>query len=45
MKNHILLWNFLPMFRGGMIGTGTTGLPEGDDWKLWIHRVDDAVCN
>jgi hypothetical protein len=42
VKNHILLWNFLPMFRGGTIATGTTGLPVGDDWRLkcieWMMR-------
>jgi hypothetical protein len=30
----LLLWNFFPMFRGGDIPTGSSGLPLAGDWRL-----------
>ena len=30
----LLLWNFFPMFRGGDIPTGSSGLPMAGNWRL-----------
>lgn len=30
----LLLWNFLPMFRGGEVPTGGSGLPPAGNWRL-----------
>jgi hypothetical protein len=47
VENDLLLWNFLPMFRGGTKAVGIEGLPTGDEYKLicidWMMRFAEAV--
>jgi hypothetical protein len=47
VENDLLLWNFLPMFRGGTKAVGIEGLPTGDGYKLicidWMMRFVEAV--
>jgi hypothetical protein len=33
VQHRLLLWNFLPMFRGGFDAEGAEGLPAGQLWK------------
>jgi hypothetical protein len=47
VKNRLLLWNFLPMFRGGFEHSNGGGLPSGQSWVDvclgWTHRFIKAV--
>jgi hypothetical protein len=47
VKNRLLLWNFLPMFRGGFDHSNQSGLPSGDLWVeeclSWTRRFLRAV--
>lgn len=33
-RKDLLLWNFFPMFRGGDVPTGSSGLPLAGEWRL-----------
>jgi hypothetical protein len=47
VKHQLLLWNFLPMFRGGFKHSNDCGLPAGESWiRLcldWTRRFLKAV--
>lgn len=43
----VLVWNFFPMFRGGVKATGSGGLPKTGNWRqqcwTWMCRFISAV--